>query len=421
MLHIGNDAIRAFLMKGRIGLEKESLRIDSRGYMAHTPHPFQGDPNIVRDFSENQTEINTPVAESAQQALELLVQYDRKIRDTIRRFDEPEYLWPFSNPPYIRNEMDIPIAQYYGDEADKTLYRNYLAQRYGRYKMTFSGIHFNYSFSEEMLRLEFAERGGSDWRAFKDQFFVSLAERMEIYGWLLVAVTAASPLLDSSFVAKGILGETLFTGLASVRCSELGYWNFFSPVLDYANLDAYVDSILRYVDQKLIRYPSELYFPIRLKPDGKYDVYQLKSGGVGHIELRMIDLNPFAAAGVDLRDIQFAELLLIWAACQEERRYDENDHMSAVQNFKTAAHYDLKTVHILMPGGESLLATDAALLILEEMEEFFRDFSDEVKQVIAFQRNKFVDGESRYAWKVKALYQDGFVEKGLRAAMDENA
>ena len=106
--------------------------------------------------------------------------------------------------------MDIPIAQYYGDEADKTLYRNYLAQRYGRYKMTFSGIHFNYSFSEEMLRLEFAERGGSDWRAFKDQFYVSLAERMEIYGWLLVAVTAASPLLDSSFVAKGILGETLF-------------------------------------------------------------------------------------------------------------------------------------------------------------------------------------------------------------------
>ena len=95
MLHIGNDAIRALLMKGRIGLEKESLRIDSRGYMAHTPHPFQGDSNIVRDFSENQTEINTPVAESAQQALELLVQYDRKIRDTIRRFDEPEYLWPF--------------------------------------------------------------------------------------------------------------------------------------------------------------------------------------------------------------------------------------------------------------------------------------------------------------------------------------
>jgi len=132
-------------------------------------------------------------------------------------------------------------------------------------------------------------------------------------------------------------------------------------------------------------------------------------------------LNPFAAAGVDLRDIQFAELLLIWAACQEERRYDENDHMSAVQNFKTAAHYDLKTVHILMPGGESLLATDAALLILEEMEEFFRDYPDEVRQVIAFQRNKFVDGESRYAWKVKALYQDGFVEKGLRAAMDENA
>ena len=418
MLHTENTTIRSLLMKGKVGLEKESLRIDSRGYMAQTPHPFPGDSNIVRDFSENQTEINTPAADSAGEALALLMQYDRKIKEAIGSFDDPEYLWPFSNPPYIKTENDIPIARYYGDEAEKTLYRNYLAHRYGRYKMTFSGIHYNYSFSEELLRAEFALQGETDWRSFKDQFYVSLAERMEIYGWLMVAVTAASPLLDSSFVAKGILGETLFTGLASVRCSELGYWNFFTPVLNYSNLEAYADSILRYVDQKLIRYPSELYFPIRLKPDGKYDFYQLKSGGVGHIELRMIDLNPLAPAGVDLRDVQFAELLLIWAASLEERRYDENDHMAAVQNFKTAAHYDLKTVHVIMPGGESLLATDAALHILQEIETFYSDFPDEVRQIIAFQKEKFVDGDKRYAWKVKELFQGRFVEKGLEWLKD---
>ena len=413
MLHIENKTVQSFLMKGRVGLEKESLRIDGRGYMAHTPHPFPDDPNIVRDFSENQTEINTPAADSAQEALEYLMQYEKKILHTIGSFDEPEYLWPFSNPPYIRNEVDIPIAQYYGDEADKTLYREYLAQRYGRYKMAFSGIHFNYSFSEQLLKAECALRHEEDYRSFKDRFYVSLAERMEIYGWLMVAVTAASPLLDSSFVAKGIVGETLFTGLASVRCSELGYWNFFTPMLDYSSLEAYADSILHYVDQKPIRFPSELYFPIRLKPEGKYNIYHLKTGGVGHIELRMIDLNPLSPAGVDLRDVQFAQLLLIWAACLEERRYDENDHMAAVQNFKTAAHYDLKTVHVVMPGGESLPAADAALHILEEIEDFYRDFPEDVKQIIAFQKEKFTDGDNRYAWKVKKIFQDRFVEKGL--------
>ena len=57
--------------------------------------------------------------------------------------------------------------------------------------------------------------------------------------------------------------------MASVRCSELGYWNFFAPVFDYTNLTRYADSIQRYVDDGLIRYATELYYPIRLKPAGE--------------------------------------------------------------------------------------------------------------------------------------------------------
>ncbi|MEI3339731.1 MAG: hypothetical protein V8R80_07105 [Eubacterium sp.] len=44
---------------------------------------------------------------------------------------------------------------------------------------------------------------------------------MALYGWLLVAITAASPILDSSFVEKGIFDRDVFTGMASVRCSEM--------------------------------------------------------------------------------------------------------------------------------------------------------------------------------------------------------
>ncbi|MCQ2373793.1 MAG: hypothetical protein MJ050_06915, partial [Phascolarctobacterium sp.] len=61
MLHINNEKVRAKLLKGNFGLEKEALRVTPLGLFAQTKHPFQGNHNIVYDYCENQTEINTPV------------------------------------------------------------------------------------------------------------------------------------------------------------------------------------------------------------------------------------------------------------------------------------------------------------------------------------------------------------------------
>ena len=35
---------------GNFGLEKESLRVDEKGFLAHTSHPFLENKNIDRDF-----------------------------------------------------------------------------------------------------------------------------------------------------------------------------------------------------------------------------------------------------------------------------------------------------------------------------------------------------------------------------------
>ena len=61
MLHAHDESVRAHLLEGGFGLEKESLRIDGGGFLAHTPADFADDVHIVRDFSENQVEVNTPV------------------------------------------------------------------------------------------------------------------------------------------------------------------------------------------------------------------------------------------------------------------------------------------------------------------------------------------------------------------------
>ena len=151
MLHIENNYIREHLLDGNFGLEKESLRITGDGHFAHTPHPFPDDPHIVRDFSENHIEINTGVHESAESAVKELTEHIRYVQQTLLAFPEKEYLWPFSNPPYIKSELDIPIAQFKGAEAEKTVYREHLSRQYGRYKMTFSGIHMNFSFTDDLL------------------------------------------------------------------------------------------------------------------------------------------------------------------------------------------------------------------------------------------------------------------------------
>ena len=449
------DVVR-HLGAGKVGLEKEGLRVTRDGFMAQTRDPFIGNPNIVKDFSENQTEINTPVCSSTAEAVGFLEEYSALIRKTIGAMPEPELLWPFSNPPYIRDDSEIPVAQYEGADRVKTEYRNYLAERYGKYMMTFSGIHFNYSFSDELLKAEYeaVRREYSYFRDFKNHFYVSLAAKMLVYNWLIVAVTAASPILDISYLEKGKIGESAFNGMSSVRCSEMGYWNFFTPVLDYSSLEKYAESILGYIRYGIIWSESELYFPVRIKPAGKYDVAKMAREGVSHIELRMIDLNPYERGGMDVRDAEFIKLLLIYVAALPELEVTAHEQILAVNNTKSAAHYDIDEVKIVLAGSEKAVGDcrekkespadshvpkgsetmelrAAALYVIGKMEAFFAEAAalsgpaaertldaEKVQAVLAYQRRKFEVPEARYAFRVRKEYGEGFVEKGLKLAKE---
>lgn len=421
MLNVTSESLQNLLLKGRFGLEKESLRVTEDGRLAHTRHPFGGHPNITRDFCENQTEINTPVANSAAEAVELLKGYYVEAQKTLAAANPREYLWPISNPPFIENEADIPVAIFTGDQSFKTRYRQYLSSRYGRYLMTFSGIHFNYSFNEELLKQDFENSGLTDFQDYKNHFYLELAKKAAAYGWLMVAVTAASPVLDPSFIGPGETGGTLFTGKGSVRCSENGYWNFFTPTFDYRTLESYTDSIEAHVKKGVLAAPSELYFPVRLKPKGDNSLDNLREGGANHIELRMFDLNPLDPVGVDLRDVKFGELFLAFLACTQDFYFPEQDQIQAVQNFKNAAHYDLEHTKIIILGGHCCSVAEAGRIMLHQMKEFYRDFPEDVQEVLRFEELKFTDSASRYAVKVRALLGDQYLENGLALAKERQA
>ncbi len=416
ILPIDRKKISSLTFCGNFGLEKESLRITKDGRFAHTKHPFAGSKHIVMDFCENQTEINTGVSSDAHAAVKELEKHTTQVYQTINELGE--YLWPFSNPPYIENERDIPIAQFKGAETSKTRYREYLADRYGRYKMSLCGIHVNYSFSDELLQAAFEVSGKVDFRTYKDELYLTLAQRLAAYGWIVTVLTAASPVMDSSYIEKGSAGGGTFLGMASVRCSELGYWNHFSPIFDYSSLNGYVDSIEQYVTNGLISFPSELYYPIRLKPKGMNSLDSLRENGIDHIELRMVDLNPMTYAGIDERDLEFIQLLLIWLAATPTEEFSAKAQVQAVQNFKNAAHYDLKTVNIVTPDGEVSSVVEAGLRMLQLMKEFYRGYSAEIDAVLSFEERKLTEPETRYAWQIRQKYGDAFMRNGLEIAKE---
>lgn len=360
-----------YMFAGNFGIERETLRVDSMGRLAQSPHPFGNDPHITRDFCENQIELVTPVCSSIDDALSSLAELDNTARDVLAR--SVERIWLYSNPPHIDSENDIPIADFSGDHSSKRSYREVLQRKYGKKLMLFSGIHFNFSFAEEFLRA--LNDNDQDFRVFRDELYLRLYKQLMTHSWLLVLLTAASPYYDASLDKDGKSGIVL-SEFSSMRNSSRGYWNKFLPVLDHHDLRAFAGSIKKHIITGSLYSASELYLPVRLKPKGVNSLENLAANGVDHIELRMFDLNPSAPLGIDRRDLIFAHLLILFLLSLPDFDFTPQLQETAVAEHKNAAllEPDVK----LLERGESIICA---------MSDFFAD-NDDALQVISFEKQK---------------------------------
>lgn len=369
------------ILMARMGLEKESLRVDRRGRLAQTPHPFPEDAELDVDFSGNQLEFITGVCDSADEVWEDLRRLHRKAARVLKnRETGSEFLWPFSNPPYMQAEGENPPMEFYGEKAWKTEYRNHLKERYGTQLMLYSGIHFNLSFPAEFWETlsPVRDAGGevdrdndegdriAENRRNADAAYLNLAAWATRYAWLIVYLFAASPVLDESYFYPGKKDGTPCLKYASPRSSEIGYWNDFEPVLDYRSLEGYVNSILKYTADGTLMSPAELYYPVRLKPAGLYDLERLRQEGVSHIEIRIIDENPYSEIGIFREDVRFLHLLLVYLASRAPKPFSEAEQRKALRDMKRAALFDDSTC---LSNGLSI--RENAARALQEMEEFF--------------------------------------------------
>lgn len=402
------DLNNQYIFDGGFGLERETLRVNSSGELSKTEHPFLNNPSISRDFCENQLEIITPVCSSIDELFVEFKKLDLYAKSELLK--KNEYLWMYSNPPHFKSDDDIFIAQFTGDESYKKEYRENLEKRYGKQIMLFSGIHFNFSYSDVFINSVYD--GKSDFIDFKNNFYFKLLKQLSRYSWLLVFLTAASPVYDKSLDNQADFG-TAFNNYSSLRNSQRGYWNKFLPVMDYNDFNRLIKSINSFVKNGFLFSPAELYLPIRLKPPKNNDLNSMLNDGVNHIELRMFDVNPLSELGIFKETIEFVHYFILYLTMLPDFDFTKELQVSAITNHKNATIFPANTVTI---SGYNIC--DAALGILNDMKIYFRDFKN-ILDNINLQISK-IENNDFFSNKIYELLKDNYHDKMLSIIKSQN-
>lgn len=334
-----------YLTQARFGIEKESQRVDLTGQLAKTNHPKTvGDrsfhPYIQTDFAETQLELITPVTDSVKEVLAYL----EAIHDVAQRsLPQDEMLWPLSMPPALPvKEEEIEIAKLTRHE--DVLYRRFLAREYGKRKQMVSGIHFNFEYGQELIEALFKEQNDfNQLEDFKTALYMKIARNYLHYRWLLIYLFGASPVSEARYFDEEKVPQE---PVRSIRSSPFGYVNKAEVKVSYASLEKYNEDILENVDRGRLSEEKEFYAPIRMR--GGKKVADLINSGIRYVELRNIDLNPFARVGIDEASIRFIHLFMLYLLWTDEGSDSDawveagnqmNDQVALEHPFEKTAFY----------------------------------------------------------------------------------
>ncbi|EME8252710.1 bifunctional glutamate--cysteine ligase GshA/glutathione synthetase GshB [Enterococcus faecium] len=366
LLHVN---ARPFIDQARFGIEREGQRVDLAGNLAKTDHPaIFGDrsyhPYIQTDFSETQTEMITPVTDSIPE----LFQYLAAVYDvTARSIPKEEMIWPLSMPPALpEKDEEIIIAKLKNFE--DVLYRRYLAKEYGKRKQMVSGIHFNFEFGDELLRTLFSHQEEfQDFSEFKTELYLKTARNFMRYRWMITYLFGASPMSEKNyFINESHPQEPV----RSIRNSALGYTNHPNVKVSYASMKQYLADIERMIEEGKLSEEKEFYTPLRFR--GGKKVADLATTGVRYIELRNIDLNPYARLGINPEQVRFLQLFLMYMLWTEEK--EDSDQWVAegtTRNNKVALEQPSDQTEFHQEGREILEGMKQMLVELEWLDSLY--------------------------------------------------
>ncbi len=367
------------LLKGSFGIEWESLRAHSNGMLSLRPHPSvfgnkSTNPFITTDFSESQIEIITPTFDTIDEAYEVF----NLLADLVNTsLPKDECLW-FQSLPCILPYFDkIPIAKYDDLSKDSEEYRKQLARKYGVQKQMISGVHFNFSFKEEMIKKLYSYNDTAlSYKDFKNEIYLKIARNYLRHVWLIIYLTGCSLGAHKSFSPECIhlMSEKDFQGSfyskqgPSFRNASCGYKNKKYLYPSYKSVYHFTNDVESYVNEGILSKPKELYTQIRLKPKNPNEILRsLKNDGIEYIEIRTLDINPFYKCGMPKIDMKFLHLFLIYMFIKEESDY-ENWQKESTINEERSAEQAYNPKMRLLKDGKKVTLKEWALELIDEMD-----------------------------------------------------
>lgn len=371
----------AHLLKGNLrGLEKECLRITDQATISQLPHNKKlgstlTHPYLTTDYAEPQLEFVTPPFSSNQAVLKFLEELHQWVYQ-----NSEELLWSASMPCRLNGEESIPIAQYGTSNQGffKTVYRRGLGYRYGKMMQAISGVHFNYSISDDIWKvLKDIDQNydGIQEKDFKNKHYFGLIRNMQRFGWLVPYLFGASPAVDKSFLEEKrhrklqhFDEDTYFLPYAtSLRLGDIGYNNKKNNKsgvkLNYDSVETYAKGLqeavskscpfyeeigvlingeYRQLNTSILQIENEYYSTLRAKQflrKGEKLYQALQRDGVAYIELRSLDVNPYYPIGISEEQLRFLEILMLFCLLlespfltfQEREEIDWNQNQTAHQ------------------------------------------------------------------------------------------
>lgn len=363
------------LVGGSKGLEKESLRVTTKGSIAQTPHPHDWGaplthPYITTDYSEALPELITPPFTETTGATGFLEDVHRFL---YAHMSADELLWSASMPCAVSDDGAIPIANYGSSNTGrmKHVYRVGLDYRYGRRMQAIAGVHFNYSLPQAFWpAYQDDEDLGGPLREFVDDCYFSLIRNFKRLGWIVPFLFGNSPAVCKSFLAgrttrfKQLTRGTYHLPYAtSLRMSDIGYKNKNQAALtvSYDDLDGYVECLRRAIrtpypeyeaigvrdgddyiqlSTNLLQIENEYYSFIRPKRStrsGERPTTALRERGVEYVEIRALDVNSASPSGVDAEQLRFLEAFLLFCLFEDSRSLGEQELRAIEYNELTVA------------------------------------------------------------------------------------
>jgi len=403
------DGQTHLLKDGLKGLEKESLRLNSRGVIATSPHPAAfgsalTHPWITTDYSEALIELITPPFADVEDTIGFLEDIHRFVFSNLN----DELLLATSMPIGLSGDESIPIAEYGHSNIGKMkhIYRKGLAYRYGRTMQSIAGVHFNYSVNEKLWPvLKKIDNNQSPLPRYISDGYFGVLRNVHRYGWLLIYLFGNSPAISKSFFSgrealadkfPELDRETLYRPHAtSLRMSDIGYRNDNQTSLDISlnDIDDYVrdlestmnhpygpyeeiglriDGEYRQLSTNILQIENEYYSSIRPKQvalSGERPTIALRKRGVRYVELRALDLNCFSPTGVTIEELRFLETFVLFCLLTDSPLLHADEKAETNRNSLSTACCGRTPDFSLLRHGQTLSVQEWASEILDAMLE----------------------------------------------------